>query len=72
MTRNSNKMTGRVKLQGSISHVRESHVRAQRLFTHVKSKRRACFRVSQIAKTVPTSFKKFFVFLRQIFSSCVC
>ena len=35
------KMAGRVKSPGWISHVRESHVRAraQRLFTHVKSKR---------------------------------
>ena len=32
-------MAGRVKSPGWISHVRESHVRAQRLFTHVKSKR---------------------------------
>ena len=33
------KMAGRVKSPGWISHVRESHVRAQRLLTHVKSKR---------------------------------
>ena len=33
------KMAGWVKSPGWISHVRESHVRAQRLFTHVKSKR---------------------------------
>jgi hypothetical protein len=36
-------MAGRVKSPGWISPVRESHVRVQRLLTHVKSKRRVLF-----------------------------